>query len=212
MRSNAALRTHRYDQAPALLLRCNGLVREVAWWAPGRGSLDGMQGVRGSNPLSSTTTTPQVSVTAWPSPHHPLSQRRPGGAALGPRAPRALGPGLVNGGQDPSLHLGCQMPVDGPDGAPTSLRAAGSGGPVAISSSITRTGMAASSSQVAKVSCMWPATDVGMVTIADRDLVVVRDRTVVCRAAKTAERGAPRSPAPHSEASAHLNNPCGENI
>ena len=54
MRSNVALRTHTYDQAPARLLRCNGLVREVAWWSPWRGPLDGMQGVRGSNPLSST--------------------------------------------------------------------------------------------------------------------------------------------------------------
>jgi PhnB protein len=46
-----------------------------------------MQGVRGSNPLSSTPTTPQVSVTARPSPHHPLSRRRSAGAAPGPRAP-----------------------------------------------------------------------------------------------------------------------------
>jgi hypothetical protein len=38
---------------------------------------------------------------------------------------------LINGGQDPSLHLRRQMPVDRPDGAPTSLPAAGSGGPVA---------------------------------------------------------------------------------
>src|SRR5215207_3109589 len=49
--------------------------------------INGMQGVRGSNPLSSTTTTPQVSITARPSPHHWLSQRRPAGAALGPRPP-----------------------------------------------------------------------------------------------------------------------------
>jgi hypothetical protein len=38
---------------------------------------------------------------------------------------------LIDGGQDPSLHLGRQMPVDRPDGAATSLPAAGSGGPVA---------------------------------------------------------------------------------
>jgi hypothetical protein len=38
---------------------------------------------------------------------------------------------LVNRGQDPRLHLGCQVPVDGTDGAPTGLPAACSGGPVA---------------------------------------------------------------------------------
>jgi hypothetical protein len=52
-----------------------------------RHAVYGMQGVRGSNPLSSTPTTPQVSVTARPSPHHPLSRRRSAGAATGPRAP-----------------------------------------------------------------------------------------------------------------------------
>jgi hypothetical protein len=56
-----------------------GLVTWCGW--------HGMQGVRGSNPLSSTTTNPQVSVTARPSPHHPLNQCHPPGAAPGPRAP-----------------------------------------------------------------------------------------------------------------------------
>ena len=50
-----------------------GLVKWCGW--------HGMQGVRGSNPLSSTTTAPQVSVTARPSPRHGLSRRRPPGAA-----------------------------------------------------------------------------------------------------------------------------------
>jgi hypothetical protein len=59
-RSNPALRTHTNHHAPAVLLWCNALPGEVSWWPLWRGSLDGMQGVRGSNPLSSTTTTPQV--------------------------------------------------------------------------------------------------------------------------------------------------------
>jgi hypothetical protein len=42
--------------SPALLRWCNALVHEGSWWALWWGSLDGMQGVRGSNPLSSTTT------------------------------------------------------------------------------------------------------------------------------------------------------------
>jgi hypothetical protein len=53
-RSNSALRTRTSHHAPVLLLWCNALVREGSWWVLGRGSLDGMQGVRGSNPLSST--------------------------------------------------------------------------------------------------------------------------------------------------------------
>jgi hypothetical protein len=53
-RSNSALRRHTNHHASALLLWCNGLLREGSWWARWRGSLDGMQGVRGSNPLSST--------------------------------------------------------------------------------------------------------------------------------------------------------------
>ena len=35
------------------------------------------------------------------------------------------------GGQDPSLHLGREVPVDGSDGAPTTLRTTAAGGPVA---------------------------------------------------------------------------------
>jgi hypothetical protein len=54
-RSNSALRTHTNHHAPVFLLWCNALLREGSWWAPWRGSLDGMQGVRGSKPLSSTT-------------------------------------------------------------------------------------------------------------------------------------------------------------
>ena len=54
MRSNSALRTHTNHQVPPFLLWCYGLLREGSWWALWRGSLDGMQGVRGSNPLSST--------------------------------------------------------------------------------------------------------------------------------------------------------------
>ena len=54
MRSNSAPRTHTNHQVPPFLLWCNGLLREGSWWVSRRGSLDGMQGVRGSNPLSST--------------------------------------------------------------------------------------------------------------------------------------------------------------
>ena len=55
MRSNAAPRTRTNHHTPALLPCCDGLLREGSWWAPPWwGSLDGMQGVRGSNPLSST--------------------------------------------------------------------------------------------------------------------------------------------------------------
>jgi hypothetical protein len=53
-RSNSALRNHANHHAPALPLWCNALLREGSWWAGWRGSLDGMQRVRGSNPLSST--------------------------------------------------------------------------------------------------------------------------------------------------------------
>jgi hypothetical protein len=53
-RSNSALRTRANHHTPALLLWCNALLREGSWWASWWGSLDGMQGVRGSNPLSST--------------------------------------------------------------------------------------------------------------------------------------------------------------
>jgi hypothetical protein len=53
-RSNSARRTRTCHHLPALLLWCNGLLRKVSWWAGWWGSLDGMQGVRGSNPLSST--------------------------------------------------------------------------------------------------------------------------------------------------------------
>ena len=49
-RSNPAARAHTNHHAHTDLLRCHGLLREGSWW----GSLDGMQGVRGSNPLSST--------------------------------------------------------------------------------------------------------------------------------------------------------------
>jgi hypothetical protein len=53
-RSNLTVRAHTYHHAPAVRLSCNGLLREGSWWASWWGSLDGMQGVRGSNPLSST--------------------------------------------------------------------------------------------------------------------------------------------------------------
>jgi hypothetical protein len=53
-RSNSALRSHANHHAPALPLLCNALLREGSCWASWWGSLDGMQGVRGSNPLSST--------------------------------------------------------------------------------------------------------------------------------------------------------------
>jgi hypothetical protein len=43
-------RTRTNHHAPALLRSCYGLLREVSWWAPWRGFLDGMQGVRGSDP------------------------------------------------------------------------------------------------------------------------------------------------------------------
>ena len=51
-RSNLTVRGHTSHHAPALLLRCNALLRKALWWALWRGSLDGMQGVRGTNPLS----------------------------------------------------------------------------------------------------------------------------------------------------------------
>jgi hypothetical protein len=54
LRSNSPLRSHANHHTSALLLWCNGLLREGLWWALWWGSLDGMQGVRGSNPLSST--------------------------------------------------------------------------------------------------------------------------------------------------------------
>ena len=54
VRSNLAPRTRTKHRTPALLLWCNALLREGSWWTPWWGSLDGMQGVRGSNPLSST--------------------------------------------------------------------------------------------------------------------------------------------------------------
>jgi hypothetical protein len=53
-RSNSALRNRTNHHALAFLLCCNALLREGLWWALWWGSLDGMQGVRGSNPLSST--------------------------------------------------------------------------------------------------------------------------------------------------------------
>jgi hypothetical protein len=62
-RSNSALRTPTSHHAPAFLLWCNGLLREGSWWALPRGSLDGMQEVRGSNPLSSTPA--QRPCAAW---------------------------------------------------------------------------------------------------------------------------------------------------
>jgi hypothetical protein len=46
MRSNSALRTRMNHHAPAFLGWCNGLLRRASWWAPWRGSLDGMQEVR----------------------------------------------------------------------------------------------------------------------------------------------------------------------
>jgi hypothetical protein len=53
-RSNSALRTRTNHHTLARLLCCNALLRGGSWWALWWGSLDGMQGVRGSNPLSST--------------------------------------------------------------------------------------------------------------------------------------------------------------
>jgi hypothetical protein len=50
MRSNSALRNRMNHHSPTLLRSCYGLLREVWWWALWRGSLDGMQGVRGSDP------------------------------------------------------------------------------------------------------------------------------------------------------------------
>src|SRR4029453_6235083 len=72
---------------PPAPVQCPATLRKGLWWSSWWGSLDGIQGVRGSNPLSSTTTTPQVNITARPSPHSRLSQCRPAGAASGPRAP-----------------------------------------------------------------------------------------------------------------------------
>jgi hypothetical protein len=50
---------------------CNALLREGSWWTPRWGSLDGMQGVRGSNPLSSTTIEAQVNRRVAPGPSTP---------------------------------------------------------------------------------------------------------------------------------------------
>jgi hypothetical protein len=65
-RSNSAPQTRTYHLAPALLLWCNALLREGLWWAGWWGSLDGMQGVRGSNPLSSTrhNASPALALSA----------------------------------------------------------------------------------------------------------------------------------------------------
>jgi hypothetical protein len=61
-RSNSALRTHTNHHSPALPRWCNGLLREGSCGASWRGSLDGMQGVRGSNPLSSTRHNASVAL------------------------------------------------------------------------------------------------------------------------------------------------------
>jgi hypothetical protein len=45
---------HPNHHAHTDLLPCHGLLREGSWWTLWWGSLDGMQEVRGSNPLSST--------------------------------------------------------------------------------------------------------------------------------------------------------------
>jgi hypothetical protein len=60
MRSNLTLQAHTNHHPPALLVWCNALLREGSWWAPWWGSLDGMQEVRGSSPLSSTPINPQL--------------------------------------------------------------------------------------------------------------------------------------------------------
>jgi hypothetical protein len=68
-RSNSALRCHTKHHSPPVLLWCNALLREGSWWPPWWGSLDGMQGVRGSNPLSSTPGhRPSPPSTAHESP------------------------------------------------------------------------------------------------------------------------------------------------
>jgi hypothetical protein len=54
-RSNYALPGHTSHHMSDLPLSCNALPREVSWWAHWWGPLDGMQEVRGSNPLSSTS-------------------------------------------------------------------------------------------------------------------------------------------------------------
>jgi hypothetical protein len=66
LRSNSALQPHTYHHSSAFLLRWNALLREGSWWALWWGSLDGMQGVRGSNPLSSTrhNASPATALSA----------------------------------------------------------------------------------------------------------------------------------------------------
>jgi hypothetical protein len=43
---SSPIRSHTNHHAPALLLWCNGLLCEGAWWAGWWGSLDGMEGLR----------------------------------------------------------------------------------------------------------------------------------------------------------------------
>jgi hypothetical protein len=97
--------TNRHDHhSPVLLLMCNGQLREGSWWPLWWGSPDGMHGVRGSNPLNSTTTQTQVSRRVVPglsTPPPPLIRAwgtpgawRPAPRPAARRSPRPPGPAL----------------------------------------------------------------------------------------------------------------------
>jgi hypothetical protein len=73
-RSNLSARPHTSHHESALMLGGKGLLRKVLWWALRWGSLDGMQGVRGSNPLSSTTGQRPDSASAVPGSPAPGSR------------------------------------------------------------------------------------------------------------------------------------------
>jgi hypothetical protein len=102
-RSNSALRTHTNHHPPALFLWCNALLREGSWWAVWWGSPDGMQGVRGSNPLSSTPGQ-------RPSPPPTARESRP--AQQIRSNCQCVADAVVQGGGHPGHQRRGRLPVD----------------------------------------------------------------------------------------------------
>jgi hypothetical protein len=127
-------------------------VSEVVHGVVNHPSINGMQGVRGSNPLSSTTTTPQLNrrvASGLSTPPPPLIRAwgTPGHGGQRHRQP------LGDYRDHPRLHRLGHVPVAGTDHAALALARRPAWWP--ISSSIIRAGTPASSNQVAKVCRVW---------------------------------------------------------
>jgi hypothetical protein len=93
-RSNLTARAHASHHSPAIVLWCNGLLREGSWWVLWWGSLDGMQEVRQSALLAGTRYAGVVTRSASVADEVPVDRGAADAEGRGDRRHRVLPTGM----------------------------------------------------------------------------------------------------------------------